>query len=78
MLLREPSLFQLVKVTNISDRIGSFYNALPGQNRKDLVEIWAKDQYPEIWAELEKLGQRTMKEGHRMFNMKKLGQVPKR
>ncbi|KAG0652266.1 complex I intermediate-associated [Hyphodiscus hymeniophilus] len=52
--------------------IGSFYNALPGQNRKDLVEEWAKDLYPDIWAELEKLGQRTMKEGHRLFNMKKL------
>jgi hypothetical protein len=52
--------------------IGSFYNALPGQNRKDLVMDWAKDHYPDVWTELEKLGQRTMKEGHRMFNMKKL------
>jgi uncharacterized protein YdaT len=33
---------------------------------------WAKDHYPDVWTELEKLGQRTMKEGHRMFNMKKL------
>ena len=53
-------------------RIGSFYNALPGQNRKDIIEEWAKDHYPDIWTELEKLGQRTMKEGHRMFNMKQL------
>lgn len=55
---------------NSYDSIGTFYNALPGQNRKDLVEDWAKDHYPDIWTALEKLGQRTMKEGHRMFNMK--------
>lgn len=54
------------------DRIGSLYNALPGQNRKDLVEEWAKDTFPDVWAELRKLGQRTMKEGHRIFNLKKL------
>ena len=54
------------------DRIGSFYNALPGQNRKDLVEVWAKDHYMDVWTGLEKLGQRTMKEGHRTFNMHKL------
>jgi hypothetical protein len=55
-----------------ANRIGTFYNALPGQNRKDLVEEWAKDHYPDVWSELEKLGQRTMKEGHRLFNMKTL------
>ncbi len=49
--------------------IASFYNALPGQNQKDLVEKWAQDAYPHIWTELEKLGQRTTKEGHRIFKM---------
>lgn len=36
--------------------LGTFYNAIPGQNRKDLVEEWAKDNYPDAWKELEKLG----------------------
>jgi hypothetical protein len=51
-------------------RLGTFYNALPGQNRKDIVENWAKDSYPVIWAELEKFGQIKHEEGHRLFNMK--------
>jgi len=50
-------------------RLGSLYNTVPGQNRKDLVEKWAKDLYPAIWAELENVGQLTAKEGHRLFKM---------
>ena len=50
-------------------RLGTFYNALPGQNRKDLVEEWAKEMYPDVWTELSRLGQRTMKEGHRVFKL---------
>ncbi|KAH8586408.1 hypothetical protein B0O99DRAFT_644487 [Bisporella sp. PMI_857] len=49
--------------------LGMFYNAALGQNRKDAVEEWAKAMYPEIWTELERLGQKTMKEGHRMFQL---------
>ena len=55
----------------MNKRLGTFYNALPGQNRKDLVEEWAKDLYPDAWADLEKVGQKIMKEGHRLFNMKR-------
>ncbi|KAG4441670.1 hypothetical protein IFR05_002877 [Cadophora sp. M221] len=51
--------------------LGTFYNSLPGQNRKDLVEEWAKGLYPDIWKELCKLGQTTQKEGHRLFNIKR-------
>jgi hypothetical protein len=51
--------------------LGTFYNALPGQNRKDLVEEWAKETYPDAWTELVKLGQTKQKEGHRLFNMPK-------
>jgi hypothetical protein len=32
--------------------IGTFYNAIPWQYRKDEVERWAKAQYPELWEEL--------------------------
>ena len=36
--------------------IGTFYNAIPWQYRKDEVEKWAKKAYPELWAELESYG----------------------
>ena len=32
--------------------IGTFYNAIPWQYRKDEVEAWAKQAYPELWKEL--------------------------
>ncbi len=32
--------------------IGTFYNAIPWQYRKDEVEAWAKQTYPELWEEL--------------------------
>jgi len=32
--------------------IGTFYNAIPWQYRKDEVEKWAKLAYPELWTEL--------------------------
>ena len=37
-------------------RIGTFYNAIPWQWRKDEVEAWAKNSYPELWAELVSYG----------------------
>lgn len=30
---------------------------------------WARELYPEVWAELEAFGQKTMKEGHRLFKL---------
>ncbi|KAI1625992.1 hypothetical protein EDD37DRAFT_326696 [Exophiala viscosa] len=36
--------------------IGTFYNAIPWQYRKDEVEAWAKSAYPELWSELESFG----------------------
>jgi tetratricopeptide (TPR) repeat protein len=32
--------------------IGTFYNAIPFQYRKDAVEAWAKKAYPELWEDL--------------------------
>lgn len=49
--------------------IGTFYNAIPGQNRKDLVQEWAMELYPDAWTETEKLGQFEHKEGHRLFHL---------
>ncbi|KAH6675597.1 putative complex I intermediate-associated protein 84, mitochondrial [Halenospora varia] len=51
--------------------IGVFYNAIPSQGRKDMVEEWAKGNFPEQWAELEKIGQTEHEEGHRLFNIKR-------
>ena len=36
--------------------IGTFYNAAPGQARKDQVEKWAKQAYPDVWQELLAIG----------------------
>ena len=36
--------------------LGTFYNAIPWQYRKDEVEKWARQAYPELWAQLEALG----------------------
>lgn len=36
--------------------IGTFYNVIPWQFRKDEVEKWARQAYPELWAELETFG----------------------
>ncbi|KAI9743111.1 MAG: hypothetical protein M1818_003406 [Claussenomyces sp. TS43310] len=49
--------------------LGTFYNASPGQNRKDDVEAWAKERYPTVWTDLEKVGQRTTDEGERLFQI---------
>ncbi|KAI9846689.1 MAG: hypothetical protein M1837_003744 [Sclerophora amabilis] len=38
--------------------IGTLYNAIPVQERKDQVEQWAKENYPEVWKELEQRGRK--------------------
>ncbi|KAI5194900.1 hypothetical protein E4T39_08463 [Aureobasidium subglaciale] len=38
--------------------IGSLYNAAPGQVKRGVVEAWAKERYPEIWAALVEMGTR--------------------
>jgi len=37
--------------------IGTFYNAIPWQFRKDTVEKWAKQAYPALWEELVSYGE---------------------
>ncbi|KAL2133744.1 hypothetical protein VTI74DRAFT_1824 [Chaetomium olivicolor] len=36
--------------------LGVAYNALPGDGRKHRFEAWARAEYPELWAQLEKKG----------------------
>jgi hypothetical protein len=40
-----------------------------GDAKKEAIEEWARDVYPEIWAELEQVGQRSTEEGIRLFNI---------
>ncbi|KAJ9652480.1 hypothetical protein H2198_008265 [Neophaeococcomyces mojaviensis] len=42
--------------------IGTFYNAIPWQYRKDEVEQWAKQAYPELWQELRTFGEEVDEE----------------
>jgi len=49
--------------------IGTFYNAAPGQKQRDVVADWAKEAYPHLWAELNKVGRRTTREHGRLFNI---------
>lgn len=45
------------------------YNAIRGQERKDALESWATTLYPDIFAQLQELGQMEMREGYRMFRL---------
>lgn len=38
-------------------RLATFYNAIPWQYRKDEVESWAKQAYPELWDEVLAFGE---------------------
>jgi hypothetical protein len=50
--------------------IGTFYNAIPWQYRKDEVEAWAKKVYPELWEELTSYGDTIDEEWEvRYFNI---------
>ena len=44
--------------------IGTFYNVIPWQYRKDEVEKWAKQAYPELWEELLTFGDEIDEEWH--------------
>ena len=58
-------------IWNFGYRLGIFYNAIPGRNRKEAVAGWAKGVYPEAWAELEKVGQREHVEGYKLFKIER-------
>ncbi|KAL2255814.1 hypothetical protein VTK26DRAFT_2674 [Humicola hyalothermophila] len=52
--------------------IGVTYNALPGPNRKARFEEWAKGEYPELWAQLERTGRRETITGTKFNIVRKL------
>lgn len=43
--------------------IGLFYNAIPYEHWKERVETWAKEKYPEQWAQLERIPRTDHEEG---------------
>ncbi|KAL2866373.1 putative mitochondrial respiratory complex I chaperone (Cia84) [Aspergillus lucknowensis] len=45
--------------------IGLLYNAIPYQYWKDEVENWAKEKYPDLWAQLEGLERTEHEEGQK-------------
>ncbi|KAL2159723.1 hypothetical protein VTH06DRAFT_2292 [Thermothelomyces fergusii] len=48
--------------------LGVAYNALPGDSRKEQFEAWARAEYPDIWAQLEKKGRKETLRGTK-FNI---------
>lgn len=54
MHLREstPRIRLPTALCSHGNSIGTFYNAIPWQYRKDEVEVWAKQAYPELWEGL--------------------------
>jgi hypothetical protein len=57
-------------LANSSCRVGILYNALPGEENKAAVEAWAKQNYPDAWAELETKEKIIDKEdGFELFNI---------
>ncbi|KAK4948783.1 hypothetical protein LTR66_014092 [Elasticomyces elasticus] len=49
--------------------IGSFFNAIASQPKQEEAEVWAKENHPEQWAELEKIGMVTRRDGSRYFKI---------
>ena len=54
--MSNPSFMADANLT-ISARIAIFYNAIPWQYRKDEVESWAKQAYPELWKDVLAFGE---------------------
>ncbi|KAI9805311.1 MAG: hypothetical protein M1833_005764 [Piccolia ochrophora] len=47
--------------------LGEFFNAMPSYEQQDDVEEWVQEEYPEAWAELEKIGHRTDKRLKKLY-----------
>lgn len=56
-------------MANIEDRLGIAYNALPGQKLQSDFQSWAKMQFPEQWALLEKKGKRMNEDSLCQFKL---------
>ena len=53
-------------------RLAVFYNVIPGSGNKTIVKTWAEQNFPEIWAEVEKLPiVRHKEDGYEMYDVKR-------
>ena len=52
-----------------NDRLGTLFNAIPGEAKKQKVEEWAKAHYARAWSDLEKLGRTKNRYGREPFNI---------
>lgn len=43
--------------------IGTLYNVVYGQERRDNIASWAKAKYPEVWDRLQAVGMEAVSEG---------------
>ena len=50
-------------------RLGTLFNALPGEVKKQQVEEWASAHYVTAWEDLSKLGRRKNRYGNEWFNI---------
>jgi hypothetical protein len=48
----QPKSYDVIWSCSHRHSIATFYNAIPWQYRKDEVEAWAKQAYPELWKEV--------------------------
>ncbi|CAD6503191.1 BgTH12-02859 [Blumeria graminis f. sp. triticale] len=57
--------------------LGTIYNCLPGESSQDMMQAWAEEYFPEIWAELWNIGRRMVRHKiypeirMRQFNLKR-------
>lgn len=63
MLLRKFAYFCGSLRMLMIDRLATLYNSINGQQRRDAVAEWAKIKYPEVWADVEKLGKKEVDDG---------------
>lgn len=58
-------------MSDIFDRLGTFYNAIPGTSRKQEVEDWAAQAYPLSWQELLTFDQYNSPDGEVLFDLER-------
>ena len=59
-------------VTNSLRRLGTFYNAITGKQKKEEVRKWAAEKYPEAWQRLLQHGEyprRSRRDGEKLFKL---------
>ncbi len=58
-----------MQATDQRYRLGTFFNATEETGKQAEAEQWIRKQYPEIWAELEKLGIEDTEEGWKLVKI---------